>query len=90
MNNRLNYKFITIIGDKDVGLYGLSCDLYRSQMWSICKCRKIHVCQITDEAIQNGDECFRPITNGYNRMERISAKGMKLLKIMTESEAENG
>ncbi len=78
--NRHNYKFITIFDDKDIGLYGLTCDLYTSQLWSDCKCRKDHRCVVTGDNIKKGTKCFRPVTNGYNRYHRISQKGMDWLK----------
>ncbi|HEG42810.1 hypothetical protein LCGC14_1543170 [marine sediment metagenome] len=82
--NSFNYKFITILGEADIGLYGLNCDAYTSHPWSDCKCRKQHTCVITGDIIRKGETCFRPLVNGYNRYHRISVAGMEWLKLLAK------
>jgi hypothetical protein len=61
------------------GIAGLVSE-YGKQLWSTGKCRKDFVCQITGKNIPKGSVAYRPITNGYNRMHRISEDGMKKLE----------
>ena len=49
---------------------------YGSQMWSRITLRKDTICEETKLALSKGMKAFRPNTNGYNRMHRISEIGM--------------
>lgn len=40
-------------------------------LWTLCKLRKPATCAATGRAMQIGDEAYRPITNGADRMKRI-------------------
>lgn len=44
---------------------------YDGMMWAICKARKPTSCFLSGKAIKPGDQVYRPITNGVNRMNRI-------------------
>lgn len=72
-----SYKYIKAIGDGVVVLKSSECG---EQVWTLCKPRKDHQCVVAEERIRKGDEAYRPITNGYNRMERISKVGMMMLR----------
>lgn len=47
-----------------------------NDLWSRTKIRKCKNCEITDEKIDKGEYAWIPITNGYNRMHRISDAGI--------------
>ena len=55
------------------------------QLWSTCKARKVTRCEVTADPIKRGDTVWRPITNGYNRMQRISAEGMRHLVVLAQT-----
>ena len=57
------------------------------QLWAEIKTRKEITnsgrpkrCAATGKIIVKGEFVYRPMTNGYNRMDRISKEGMKLLE----------
>lgn len=64
------------------GLYLILHQLYGKQLWVSVQVRKQHKCEITDKAIEPKDRAYRPMTNGYNRMHRISQAGMELLEAL--------
>jgi hypothetical protein len=39
--------------------------------WTLCKVRKATQCYVTGRPIACGDDAYRPITNGQNRMFRL-------------------
>ena len=73
------YEYISHMGD---GLEILLSLLLRNKqdMWSLVKTRKYHKCMVTGDKIEKGEKAYRPVTNGYNRMDRISETGMQQLK----------
>ncbi len=59
---------------------------YRSMLWSLVRLRKPRRCQLCEETIDCGAMAYRPLTNGYSRMERLhSACVEKLVKDKTKS-----
>lgn len=58
----------------------LESGVYGTQMWQKCRVRKSHKCSRLDKEIEKGSLAFRPFTNGYNRMCRISLIGMEIIK----------
>jgi hypothetical protein len=52
---------------------------YGSQIWSKCKLRKDNTCEQTGIILIKGSGAFRPNTNGYNRMHRISINAMNII-----------
>lgn len=75
------YKYVKAIGD---GAIILKSAKHGEQVWTLCKLRKDNRCVVAEERILKGDEAYRPVTNGYNRMERISKVGMSILKAANE------
>lgn len=75
MNNRENYKVLSTCAE----LLALSCTRYPRQIWATAITRKNHICSVTGLVINKGAMCYRPLTNGYNRMDRICFKGMNIL-----------
>lgn len=51
------------------------------QPWAWCTIRKPVRCEVTATTIPKGARAWRPITNGRNRMHRISEEGMRRLAI---------
>lgn len=45
-----------------------------NMLWSRCVLRTPRKCVITGEKMAKGSVAYRPITNGYDRMNRVSAK----------------
>jgi hypothetical protein len=62
------YRFIEL---KSEGLVVLSHPRYGEQWWFSCKAKKVHECAVSRKPIKVGEVCYRPQTNGYNRMDRI-------------------
>lgn len=52
---------------------------YGRDIWPRCKVRKTWECQVSQSKINSGDTAYRPMTNGNNRMHRISKTGMAWL-----------
>lgn len=50
---------------------------WRGYLWSTTKARKATTCWITGREIAAGSECFRPITNTYDRFRRVSVDAMR-------------
>ena len=75
------YKFIgaKFIGAMRADLAKTTHPEYGNQLWSKCTVRKSWTCVVSKELIKKGYVAFRPITNGYNRMHRISLTGMAIL-----------
>lgn len=46
---------------------------YRGLLWSRATARKATKCWLTRAEIVKGDDIYRPITNGNNRMQRLKA-----------------
>lgn len=40
-------------------------------LWTLCRLRKTTTCAATGKPMNVGDEAYRPITNGSDRMKRI-------------------
>lgn len=49
-------------------------------IWTLVKLRTPKRCAITGKPLAAGQHAYSPITNGDNRMDRISEDGMKLLE----------
>lgn len=62
------YILVEILSD---GLVGLFSDEYGRQLWSECRVRKQHKCQECGLLFPAGSMMYRPVTNGYNRMQRL-------------------
>ena len=60
-------------------LFILSHPEHGTKMWSLCRLRKRHTCTLSRVVIEKGEKAFRPITNGYDRMNRISVLAMNNL-----------
>lgn len=60
--------------NKDIVI--LNSSEYGSQIWQTCRLRKDNICEQTGINLKVGSKAFRPITNGYNRMYRISIEAM--------------
>lgn len=71
-----NYYFINTINDEMVVLNSK----YGQHIWTLIKLRKDTICVEMNIKIPKGSMAYRPITNGYNRMERISIIGMKSIR----------
>ncbi len=68
-------------------LYRIKHIRYWWQLWAKCKTRKIlgnsgrpKTCAVTGNVISKGEFVYRPMTNGYNRMDRISEQGIQILE----------
>lgn len=48
--------------------------IYADKLWTLGKSRKAGECWKTGEPFAKGDLVYRPITNGYDRMNRIRAE----------------
>lgn len=70
-----DYKLIERISDELIRLSSK----YGDQIFALVKIRKARKCVETGIEIAKGNYAYRPITNGYNRMHRISIVGMKLI-----------
>ncbi len=53
-------------------LYGI-----RGLLWSRCKLRKWAECGVSGEDIEPGSLAYRPISNGNQRMRRVSIEAME-------------
>jgi len=73
----IGYNLITIPGE---GLALLSSEKHGRQLWAQCKTRKTHKCHECDTTYPVGTEMYRPITNGYNRMQRICAQCIQMMR----------
>lgn len=67
-----DYKLVKILNDDVVILSSK----YGVQVWSKITLRKDNICEVLGIPILQGSKAFRPSTNGYNRMHRISLIGM--------------
>lgn len=67
------YNFVTRL---DVNIVILNSDEYGEQIWVKCKTRKKFRCRQYDIEFEAGSVAYRPQTNGYNRMDRISEQAM--------------
>lgn len=74
--HQVEYIFIKYLSND---LVILAHDRYGNQIWGKVKLRKSTNCAITEEPLSIGSLAYRPITNGYNRMQRISQTGLELL-----------
>lgn len=72
------YKLVDILAD---GLVALSSE-YGKQLWCSCKTRKEHKCQECEQLFSIGSAMYRPITNGYNRMQRLCEDCIRYLGIV--------
>lgn len=63
------YKITERLSD---GIFGVCTTKYAHQTWVKVKLRKPVRCALTGIALEPGDLAIRPITNGSNRMARIS------------------
>ncbi len=81
MAMRMSYTLVKVIGE---GLVGLDHPEYGRQIWSRCKVRKIWDCKASEKRIRPGEGAWRPVTNGQNRMHRISNFGMNYLLDINE------
>lgn len=63
-----DYRFIE---RRNEGLVILTHPQYKTEPWTVAKVRKKHICAVSGKPIKVGEECYRPVTNGYNRMHRI-------------------
>jgi hypothetical protein len=52
-------------------------------LWTKVKLRKERKCAVTGAMIQKGSVAWSPVTNGNNRMDRISQEGIDLLRERT-------
>ena len=62
------YRCVGTLGDN---ILRLESDRYGLQLWPRAKLRKAKGCSVCRKTIQPKQDAFLPITNGYNRMERI-------------------
>ena len=53
--------------------------IYGSQMWNKVTLRKNTTCEQIGIPLPKGTRAYRPHTNGYNRMDRISEPAMETL-----------
>ncbi len=67
-----DYKVEKILSEETVVLSSK----YGTQIWDLVKLRKNKICEQTKIELPKGSKAFRPITNGYNRMDRISKVAM--------------
>ena len=67
MTGVTRYKFVSRLGE---GIVGLSSS-YGDQMFVRSKIRKNNSCELCCASLKPGDQAYRPITNGYNRMHRL-------------------
>ncbi len=74
------YEFKEQLNDEIVILDCVS-DEYCNIIWTLCSTKKEHVCKYTGDTIPKGEKAFRPLTNGYNRMDRLSIKAIRQLKL---------
>lgn len=51
-------------------VYGLTTD-YGRQLWTRVKLRKSRKCGRCSKELNSGNDAYSPVTNGYNRMERL-------------------
>ncbi len=79
-----NYKRAICVAD---GLYRIDHIRYGLQLWAQIKLKKIvgnsgcpKCCAITGKPFSKGMVAYRPMANGYNRMDRISEEGVKILE----------
>lgn len=72
-----SYQFVKRMSEE---LVVLKSYLYQD-IWDRGTARKVSICQVTGEEIKKGDSSWRPITNGNNRMHRISDAGIKQLEM---------
>ncbi len=68
------YEFVTRL---DKNLVIMTSDKYGEQMWAKCKARKKFTCVQYGIEFASGSLAYRPQTNGYNRMERMSVQAME-------------
>lgn len=52
----------------------------KRDLWTRQKLRKPSKCVVTDKAIEKGAFAWSPVTNGYNRMDRMSDAGMERME----------
>jgi hypothetical protein len=64
------YRFRKVMGE---GLVVLSSIEYGQQIWHRMTLHKAKHCDDCRTLLAVGTECFRPFTNGYNRMHRLCA-----------------
>ncbi len=77
----MKYQLVKVMSE---GLVGLTHPKYGRQMWHRCKVRKYWDCEVSDRRIHPSDNAWRPVTNGQNRMHRISNYGMVWLLDINE------
>ena len=74
------YRYIEMVSEQIHILTGR----YGAQVWTRGRKRGAPVeCEVTGETIESGTECYRPVSNGMNRMHRISKAGMERLQEKT-------
>ena len=73
----MNYKLEEKLSDE---LFVLSHPQHGIKTWALCRLRKQAKCILSGVLINKGEHAFRPITNGYDRMNRISVLAMSHLK----------
>jgi hypothetical protein len=73
-----DYRIIKVMSE--VELYILSHPRYKDDIWSLTSkpIRTPKKCEVLNIPVK-GKRAFSPITNGYNRMHRISQAGMQEL-----------
>ena len=79
----MNYRLEKVINE---GLVLLFHTAYGRQMWHTCTVRKRWECNVSGKYINSGEKAWRPITNGYNRMHRISNLGMARLSRVDDAQ----
>ena len=62
------YSLVTVLTD---GVVGLSSEEFGRQLWHRCSTRKVQECEMCHWKFGVGSRMYRPITNGYNRMQRL-------------------
>lgn len=77
MKNAQHYEFLEERMKDELVLLGHP--IFGRQLWSTVKVRKSKYCIVTGAPLK-GKEAFSPVTNGNNRMDRISILGMELIK----------
>lgn len=74
------YSFVHRLSAAIVALEWIAPKGIKRDLWTRQKLRKSVKCAVTSRAIETGGQAWSPVTNGNNRMDRISDEGMTRLE----------